>query len=112
MEALADKAGASVPAPAARRHPITGYPLEQGHTDHSLTDEQAQALHGAASGRPPSDDRQAAEHYKLMIGELHKLCQHHSAEGDADGRSARAPRLYPAFLPPDPYDSTASRRRY
>jgi hypothetical protein len=66
----------------ARQHPVTGYPLEAGCTDHVLTKEAAAALYGAASGQPPSDDKQAAAHFMLMIGDLQKVVAEHNAESD------------------------------
>jgi hypothetical protein len=65
-----------------RQHPITGYPLEVGCTDHSLTVDRAMELYGSAPGQPPSDNKQAVGHFMLMIGDMHKLCNEHANEAD------------------------------
>jgi hypothetical protein len=56
----------------ARRHPITGYPLEQGMTDHGA----------GGDGKPPSDNLQAQRHFLLMVDKLQKMADAHAAESD------------------------------
>lgn len=62
----------------ARRHEITGYPIEQGMTDHS----PGGGRPGVFDGKAPSDDAQAIRHFGIMIDALHHLCAEHKRETD------------------------------